>query len=86
VYFSVPMLQAIRFASHLASRLPHLVHLLQPDGNETAAIELRHGYASFLSIALGELQEGDEQPESELGADATGSSSSSSSIATGMRR
>ena len=74
----LPLVQAIRLAAHLVSRLPHLVDLLQPNGNETEAMELRHGYASCLSTALGELQEGDEQPESELGAEATASGSSTS--------
>jgi hypothetical protein len=37
--------QAIRLLSQLSARMPDIVHLLQPNFDDTAAIILRQGFA-----------------------------------------
>lgn len=39
------LLQAIRLLSQLSARMPDMVHLLQPNFDDTAAIIIRTGFA-----------------------------------------
>lgn len=45
-------LQAVKLMSQMAARLPDLVQLLQPNFDDTAALDIRRGCAQSLELAL----------------------------------
>jgi hypothetical protein len=49
----VGVVQAIRLLSQLSARMPDIVHLLQPNFDDTAAVILRQGFAQVCCWLLG---------------------------------
>jgi hypothetical protein len=53
------VLQAIKLLGQLSSRLPDIVHLLQPNYDDSAVIIIRQGFAAVCDVMVTTLHPGD---------------------------